>query len=491
MKIFTIILSLLTIVGAGQSSAQTVVTRDSAHVNIKSDKMPYISHFDNWDIAAHIGITYPNTDIAASTISAFNVKRELAFGFDVSKFLSHSFALQAKFITGKMSGVDNNKPQYRYHTDLLYDVTLNAYFQLGNISFLKRNPRIAIYGSIGAGIIKYNPHVSKDGGLTYTSGFYVQNDSIGLRTYENSSELVIPFALGLKYRISKHFSVTGEYTLRTTNFDKLDGWWRLLSEDDDYSYINLGLTYHIGKKPEVAEWFNPLHSVYADLYDMKDKVDLMTKDSDKDGVADLFDKEPETPEGTKVYGDGTSVDSDNDGVPDLKDSEPFSAKNAKVDAAGREIDTDGDGIADVRDMEPNTSKGSLINNQGVTIQNGPGVRKGGESSVMAANGYLPSVFFDLNSDVIQKKYDETLASIALVMKKNPDLKFKITGNCDMRASTEYNIKLGMRRAEAVKKHLVKRYNIDASRMSTETLGKTEPITGNHPMNRRVDFSIAE
>jgi outer membrane protein OmpA-like peptidoglycan-associated protein len=61
----------------------------------------------------------------------------------------------------------------------------------------------------------------------------------------------------------------------------------------------------------------------------------------------------------------------------------------------------------------------------------------------------------------------------------------------MRASTEYNIKLGMRRAEAVKKHLVKRYNIDASRLSTETLGKTEPITGNHPMNRRVDFSIAE
>ena len=81
-------------------------------MSIKSDKMPYISHFNNWDIAGHIGITYPNTDIAASTISAANVKRQLAFGFDISKFLTHSFAIQGKFITGKMSGIDSNKPQY-------------------------------------------------------------------------------------------------------------------------------------------------------------------------------------------------------------------------------------------------------------------------------------------------------------------------------------------------------------------------------------------
>ena len=491
MRIFTILFALLVTGSAKTSSAQSVVTRDTAHVSIKSDKMPYISHFNNWDIAGHIGITYPNTDIAASTISAANVKRQLAFGFDISKFLTHSFAIQGKFITGKMSGIDSNKPQYRYHTDLLYDITINAYFQLGNISFLKRTPNLAIYGSIGAGIIKYNPHVSKDGGLTYTSGYYVQTDSIRQQSYQNSSELVLPFTLGLKYRISKHCSITGEYSLRTTNFDKLDGWYRLLSEDDDYSYMNIGLTYHIGKKENVAEWYNPLHSVYADLYDMKDKVDLMTKDSDKDGVADIFDKEPDTPEGTKVYGDGTSIDSDGDGVPDLKDSEPFSAKNAKVDAAGREIDRDGDGIPDTKDMEPNTAKGSLINNQGVTIQNGPGVKKGGESSVMTSNGYLPSVFFDLNSDVIQKKYDETLADIALVMKKNPDVKFLLTGNCDLRASVEYNIKLGQRRAEAVKKHLVKRYNINPARLSTSTLGKNDPITGNHPINRRVDFSVVE
>lgn len=492
MKNFTFFFSLLVLGGASSISAQTksVITQDSARVSIKSDKMPYISHFNSWDIAAHIGITYPNTDIAASTLTADNVKRELAYGLDVSKFLTHSFALQGRFMMGKLSGVDSNKPQYRYYTDINYDITLNAYFQLGNISFLKRTPNLAIFGSIGAGAIGYTPHVSIDGGNTYLSGIYSEyQEPFDTMDYSNSNELIIPLSLGVKYRIAKHFSLTAEYSLRYTTHDKLDGWNKLLSENDDYSYLNLGLTFHIGNKEHMAEWFNPMQSVYADLYDMKDRVDLMSKDTDQDGVADFFDREPETPVGVKVYGDGTSVDSDGDGVPDFNDAEPFSPKLAVVDAQGREIDSDADGVPDSRDLEPNTPKGALVAAGGQTIQNGPGVVKGGGSSIMASSGYLPSIFFALDSDVITKKYDETLASIALVMRNNPDLKFILTGNCDMHAGAEYNMKLGKRRAEAVKKHLVKRYNIDPNRLSTTTLGKNDPITGTHPMNRRVDFSV--
>jgi OmpA-OmpF porin, OOP family len=222
---------------------------------------------------------------------------------------------------------------------------------------------------------------------------------------------------------------------------------------------------------------------------MKDKVDQFGSDTDKDGVADLYDREPDTPEGVKVYGDGTSVDSDGDGVPDIRDAEPFSAKNAKVDASGKEIDTDGDGIPDIRDSEPNTPKGTLVTPGGTTLPVAKG--KGGASSILAANGYLPSIFFDLNSDVINRKYNETLASIALIMRNNPDVNFKITGNCDARAGIDYNIRLGKRRAEAVKKHLVRKYNIPAERITTESLGKNDPITGAHPMNRRVDFSVVE
>jgi outer membrane protein OmpA-like peptidoglycan-associated protein len=488
MRIFTII-STCIILSAPCLSAQTVTRHDSLRIDVKSDRMPKVSKYNTWDIGLHAGITYPNTDISASDLNGSNVQHRLAYGLDFSKFFSHTFGLQARFMRGKISGIDTNKPAYRYNSDIDYDISLNAVIQIGNISFLKRTPNLAIYGTIGAGLIRYTPSVSIDGGAHYLKGIYSEyQEPYDTIDYTGTSDMVIPFGIGVKYRIGKSFSINGEYSLRTTNNDKMDGWFKLLSEDDDYSYFNLGLTYHIGKQEKVAEWVNPLQSLYADVYDMKDRIDLYGKDTDKDGVADLYDREPDTPEGTKVYGDGTSVDTDYDGVPDWKDAEPFSAKSAQVDAAGKEIDTDTDGIPDSRDLEPNTSKGTIVNNQGIAL---PAKSKGGGSSVLAANGYLPSIFFELNSDVILKKFDETLASMALILKKNPDVRFRISGNCDARASVEYNIKLGKRRAEAIKNHLVKKYNIDPDRLTTESLGKSDPITGDHPMNRRVDLTVEE
>lgn len=489
MRFFYTLLAGL-VMYAGTVSAQTSITQDSVRVDIKGDKMPRSNEFRTWDIGAHIGFTYPNTDIAASDLTDDKVINKLGFGFNVTKFFTHSFALQASFIHAKLSGIDNNKP-YRYETTVNYDISLNALIQIGNIAFLKKTPNLGIYGYMGVGVMNVDPQVSLDDGKTYLNGIYSQyQQPYDTMDYSNTTQLTIPFGVGVKYRIARPFSLSLEYTLRTTNFDKLDGWYKLLSEDDAYSYFNVGLTYHLGAKEKPIEWVNPLQTVYADLYDMKDRVDLMSGDKDKDGVADLFDREPATPEGNKVYGDGTSVDIDGDGVPDAQDAEPFSPKGAKVDAAGREIDTDGDGIGDTRDLEPNTPKGTLVNNTGVTIPTGPaGSRAGGASSVMAANGYLPSIFFELNSDVIDKKYHETLASIALVMKANPDLKFELNGNCDIRANVDYNIKLGLRRAENVKKHLVDRYGIDAARLKTVSLGKNSPITQEHRMNRRVDFRV--
>ncbi|MCX6290856.1 MAG: OmpA family protein [Bacteroidetes bacterium] len=458
---------------------------DTLHVTKRYD-MPRARTFRTLDIGVHFGMTYPNTDIAASDLFSSGVETKLAYGLTLTKFLSHNFGLQAQFITGKMSGKDKEKPnQYFFTTKVKYDVSLNAVFQVGNIAFLKRSPDLAIYGYVGVGRINFDPSRS----------IYVQNNFIDSTTvnYHNTTEIIFPFGLGAKYRINKNFSINAEYSLRHLNSDKLDGYFRLLSENDDYSYLNVGLIYHLGTKEKVLEWNNPIGDMYADLAVVKDKIDLVTKDSDKDGVADMFDREPDTPEGVKVYGDGTSVDSDGDGVPDFKDVEPYSSKGAKVDGSGKEIDADGDGIPDSRDLEPNTPKGTLVSNQGITIPVGKQQNEqGGNSALNVGSGYLPSVFFELDKAVIQKKYNETLASIGMVMKNYPDLKFELVGNCDIRANEDYNIKLGMRRAQAVKDHLVKRYGIDPSRMTITTKGKKEPITSqDHAMNRRVDFRVVQ
>lgn len=489
MRLSTLACVFLLSLCAGDLLAQTETSTQSTSTVSGVDRLPKRKDYNTWEVGLHVGVTYPNTDIAASDLNAENLKSRLGFGLNVSKFFSHSFALQGQFIHADLSGVSDKDPFYGYTTTINYEGTLNAVGHIGNIGFLKRTPNLGLYAYVGIGIMNFDTeNTIHDGDSTLPKNIRIQpNGKIESVSYANTSELVIPFGVGIRYRVAKKFSIHAEYSLRTTRSDKMDGYDRILSNDDDYSYMNIGVTYHIGKKEKTIEWVNPLQTIYTDLYDTKEKVDMMSGDKDKDGVADMFDRDAATPEGVKVYGDGTSVDTDGDGVPDYLDTEPFSAKGAKVDAQGRELDADSDGIPDSRDMEANTPKGTLVSGTGVTIPTtGPSTNT---SAVLT--GYIPSVFFDVNSAVVTPKYYELLADIALVLKNNPSIKFNLIGNCDTRATESYNQKLGEKRAEAVKKHLVKKYNIDESRLSIITRGKDNPITQDHSMNRRVDFSVTQ
>ncbi len=487
MRLSTLAISILLCICVSDLLAQTETSTQATSTVSGVDRLPKRKDFNTWEVGIHLGATYPNTDIAASDLNADNLKSQFGFGVNVSKFFSHSFALQGQFIHATLKGVSDKDPYYGYKTDINYEIALNAVAHIGNIGFLKRTPNFGLYAYIGIGLMNFSPvNTWGKGDTVLSKNIRVQpSGSFQAIDYDPTTELVIPIGVGVRYRIAKKLSIHAEYSLRTTRSDKLDGFYRILSNDDDYSYMNVGITYHIGKKEKTIEWVNPLQTIYTDLYDTKEKVDMMSGDKDKDGVADMFDKDGSTPEGVKVYGDGTSVDTDGDGVPDYLDAEPFSAKGAKVDAQGRELDADGDGIPDSRDMEPNTPKGTLVTGTGTTIPtSGPG-----SSSVLT--GYIPSVFFDVNSAVVTPKFYEMLADIALVLKNNPSIKFEVVGNCDIRSTESYNLTLGEKRAEAVKAHLMKRYEIEESRLSVVTRGKDSPITSDHAMNRRVDFRVSQ
>ena len=84
------------------------------------------------------------------------------------------------------------------------------------------------------------------------------------------------------------------------------------------------------------------------------------------------------------------------------------------------------------------------------------------------------VFFAFNSsDISDEAYDSLLGQ-SLYMKNHEDVKVQIAGNCDERGSTEYNLALGARRANAAKSVLVKD-GIDAKRISTISYGKERPL----------------
>lgn len=78
-------------------------------------------------------------------------------------------------------------------------------------------------------------------------------------------------------------------------------------------------------------------------------------------------------------------------------------------------------------------------------------------------------------------------AIAQILKDNEDINLEIVGYCDYSGSDEYNQKLSERRAEYVKKLLVRK-GIDESRLTTSGKGKTTPFGDiKNPINRRTSF----
>lgn len=65
----------------------------------------------------------------------------------------------------------------------------------------------------------------------------------------------------------------------------------------------------------------------------------------------------------------------------------------------------------------------------------------------------PSIYFDFDRFDIKPEYQQTISAYASYLKADSRAKLVIEGNADERGTTEYNLALGQKRAEAVSKAL--------------------------------------
>ena len=103
------------------------------------------------------------------------------------------------------------------------------------------------------------------------------------------------------------------------------------------------------------------------------------------------------------------------------------------------------------------------------------------------------IFFEYDSDEIRGEAEAKLRAKADILRANPSVRLRIEGHADQRGSTEYNLALGQRRAEAVRAWLGA-YGIDASRFTTLSYGKERPLDEGADesalaRNRRAEFAI--
>lgn len=253
-------------------------------------------------------------------------------------------------------------------------------------------------------------------------------------------------------------------------------------------------------------------------------------DDDKDGVKNSKDKCPNTPINTKVDDKGCSLnaktvagngnwtgksgntshsssgsggatpinvtvtnnnyvnginqnDKDQDGINDDEDKCPTTPANTKVDTKGCPVnvviddDLDKDGVKNTQDSCPNTPLGTKVDAKGCPL------------ALLEDVEIKLNVLFATDKATIVDNAFIDIIKVADFMRQYPNVTVIVEGHTDDRASIAHNQKLSQRRAEAVRRELI-RFGVDARRLLAIGYGELKPIADNTTeqgrlQNRRV------
>jgi len=103
------------------------------------------------------------------------------------------------------------------------------------------------------------------------------------------------------------------------------------------------------------------------------------------------------------------------------------------------------------------------------------------------------IYFDFDKSEIKPEYAEIVTFTARALTANSHMKLKLEGNTDNRGTREYNIGLGERRAQAVRRALLLQ-GVAESQVSTVSFGAERPaVEGDDEAawakNRRVEVAF--
>ena len=108
---------------------------------------------------------------------------------------------------------------------------------------------------------------------------------------------------------------------------------------------------------------------------------------------------------------------------------------------------------------------------------------------------LVEIYFDFSLSKINTEYKDKLDKLSRLLFNHNDITLKITGNTDNIGGSEFNKSLGLKRAKAIKRYLVRKGAL-SNQLIVESLGKEMPVTPNEneegrKQNRRADLQLVE
>ena len=489
-----------------------------------------------WAVGFTFGLTQFDGDIRqhnhypASQKSSDFFELRSAVSLSLAKQINSFYSLSAELSSGSFSGLRRSNEYLGYNSydpyqnyegngdkfitsfkeaDFILNIDMTkvmAYFfkpkQTSKLSFdAKLGLGYNIYNSVRKNLISdtyiYSFGYADEG--ANSPGTNYGSEKKGLFT--SPSETVYIYGLQAKYKLNARLNLLLDYTIRNGKTDKWDSSIMYTqNKRDRFSFLALGIAYRIGNHDYAKEWESPIDELKVDVSTLFVKIDGFTDDADNDGVSDAFDKNPNTPLGVAVDGSGRALDVDMDNIPDYRDADPFSNRRSQVDGNGVELDDDKDGVPNSKDLESNTPVGTMVNQFGINVSNTTYVNSGGLI-------YFPSIYFNSGSAIVGNSNENRIATMALLLKNNPDVALNVIGHTDNVGTPKFNKQLGLKRAKSVVDYLLLNYNIVPDRLKATTKGEADPLSSVTEIisdlesdikvnslaeiNRRVDFEIVD
>lgn len=424
-------------------------TPDSSAMNRNYVKPFSENAFRTFSIGIEGGLLLPLTFLSPNKQDFKSPHEQVGYGGFIKEQILPSFGLQANFLMGKDNGAVTRGDQVSgtytaFSTKINYAVDLSANFTLANINWRHNQTFLQPYLSLGGGVIGYQPTLT---------------DASGTNTQPKSREFYVPVGAGVKIDVARGINLDLGYQINFVNADDLDG-LAIGSNNDRFSYAHIGLEFALGSssKPQLAT-HNPVSSMRTE-YLMNDRRLQIEVDRQK---------------------------AQNDQL--RNDLNATNANLAKLTA-----DSDGDGVADVYDKCPNTPKGTAVDGSGCPLP----VKKPDvkvyvtQQDKEVVKEAVKNLEFDFGKSTIREHSFESLNKLAqLLVSKGFSL--KLAGYTDNVGSVSANLTLSKNRAEAVKTYLSQQ-GVDPSKVTAEGYGKSNPIASNktakgRQINRRVEFSI--
>jgi len=153
---------------------------------------------------------------------------------------------------------------------------------------------------------------------------------------------------------------------------------------------------------------------------------------------------------------------------------------------------------------PGGAAGATVPGNAAGDQNGPGASGdagasgvaggtvgGGSEGASAPHGVGRLVYFDFDSSELRPEFVSDIAAHAHALSANASIRVRLEGHSDERGSPEYNIGLGERRDQAVRRALLLQGVAD-SQLTTVSYGEERPAVAGESedawaKNRRVEI----